>query len=265
MNSKTWVCAVCSQDFTRKYSAHRHSRDLHHGQGIIVRMIDYVIGRISGEYKPGNPLAYRSGYKQKDSAFARSDADTKASTFPFASVAHDSPQGNFSKSSPHKKDYAPNQQPKTGSVQHSSSLINGFSSKINEIEKLSRTLLPPQIAEGLLKELPQKVIDNDGSEDILDLCLQKLRSNMNIMEAYRYRFGAPTKEKKRPPLHGHHVEGLPESSRIKLAEIEKMLTIYHKNDNAVFEKIKYLIGECNSGNHAILDRWLHSLKSNGQE
>ena len=79
-------------------------------------MIDYVIGRISGEYKPANPLAYRSGYKQQDSAFARSDADAKASTFPFASVAHDS-QGNFSKSSPHKNDdHVPSQQPNTDSV-----------------------------------------------------------------------------------------------------------------------------------------------------
>ena len=264
MNSKTWVCAVCSQDFTRKYSAHRHRRDLHHGQGIIVRMIDYVIGRISGEYKPGNPLAYRSGYKQQDSAFARSDADAKASTFPFASVAHDS-QGNFSKSSPHKKDYVPSQRPNTDSVQPSTSLISGFSSKINEIEKLSRTLFPPQTAEELLTKLPLKIIENDGSEDILDHCLQVLRRDMNIMEAYRYRFGAPTKEEKRPPLHGHHVEGLSESSRIKLAEIEKMLTINLKNDNAVFEKIKYLIDEFNSGNRAILDRWLHSLKSNRQE
>jgi hypothetical protein len=229
-------------------------------------MIDYVIGRISGEYNPGNPLAYRSGYKQIDSSFTRSDTNTKASTFPFASVAHDSSQGNFSKSSPHKKDYVPNQQPNTDAVQPSTSLACGFSSKIIEIEKLSRALFPPQTAEDLLTKLPSKVIENDGSEDVLDRCLQELRRNMNIMEAYRYRFGAPTKEEKRPPLHGHDVEGLSEPSRIKLAEIEKMLTINLKNDVAVFEKINYLIAECNSThNHTILDRWLDSLKSNRQE
>ena len=265
MDSKTWVCTFCSQDFTRKYSAYRHSRDLHHGQGKIVRMIDYVIGRISGEYNPGNPSTYRSRYKQQDSAFTRSDA--KAFTFPFASIAHDTSQGNFSKSSPYNKDYVPNQQqPNTDSVQSSTSPISGFSSKINEIEKLSRTLLPPQTAEELLRKLPLKVIDNDGSEDILDHCLQELRNKKNIMEASRYLFGAPTKEEKRPPLHRHHVEHLPESSRIKLAEIEKMLTINLKNDNAVFERIKYLIGVCNSTtNHIILDLELDSLKSNRQE
>jgi hypothetical protein len=228
-------------------------------------MIDYVIGRISGEYKRGNPAAYRSGYKQQDSAFARSDANAKASTFPFASVAHDT-QGNYSKSFPHKNDYVPSQQPNTDSAQPSTSLISGFSSKIDEIEKLSRALLTPQTAEDLLAKLPSKVIENDGSEDVLDHCLQELRRNMNIMEAYRYRFGAPAKVEKRPPLHGHDVESLSESSRIKLAEIEKMLTINLKNDVAVFEKINYLIAECYSThNHTILDRWLDSLKSNRQE
>ena len=141
MNSKTWVCAVCSQDFTRKYSAHRHSRDLHHGQGIIVRMIDYVIGRISGEYKPGNPLAYRSGYKQQDSVVARSDADAKASTFPFASVAHDSLKATYQSLPLIRKSMLQADNPILIRFSRQP-LSRGISSKINEIEELSRTLLP---------------------------------------------------------------------------------------------------------------------------
>jgi hypothetical protein len=64
MNHKPYVCTICSQDFTRKYSGNRHNWDLHNGQSKIVRMVDYVVGRISGQYHPDNPFAYRSKQKQ---------------------------------------------------------------------------------------------------------------------------------------------------------------------------------------------------------
>ena len=84
MVNKILVCALCSQDFTRRYSADRHNQNLHHGQGKIVRMIDYVIGRIAGEYNAANPLAYRSSYKQQASPSTRYNAKV--------TVAHDTSQ-----------------------------------------------------------------------------------------------------------------------------------------------------------------------------
>lgn len=260
MSSKTWVCALCSQDFTRKYSAYRHSRDLHHGQGKIVRMIDYVIGRISGEYNPANPLTFRSRNKQKNPTFARSDA--KAFSFPFASIAHDSSQENSSSALPHNKEHVPDQQPNTNSVQPSITPISGFTTKVERIQGLAQTLYGPEKAEALLRELDIAVIDNGGKEEILDRCLEALKNKMNMKEAYRYLFGAPPKEaNKRPPLHGHQVEHLPESSRVKLAKIEEILTMKLKNDVAVYEKIEELIKVCNSArDHIILDLELESLE-----
>ena len=258
MGNKTWVCALCSQDFTRKYSAYRHSRDLHRGQGKIVRMIDYVIGRIAGEYYPDNPLTYRSSYKQHDPTYP------KGFNFPSASIAHDSSQGNSSNTVPHNKEHVPDQQPNTNSVQSSTNPICGFTSKLDDIQKLSRALLlPPQTTEALLRGLSLTVIINGGNEDILDRGLEALRNNMNVTEASRYLFGAPTKEANRAPLYGHQVEHLPESSRTKLAEIEKMLKLNFRNDVAVWEEIKRLIDLCNSTrNHIILDLELESLKKN---
>ncbi|MGA9166695.1 MAG: hypothetical protein WB053_04885 [Nitrososphaeraceae archaeon] len=54
-----YACAVCSQTFTRKPTGIRHSVNLHLGTAQIVRLIDYIIGRIEGRYQPNDPLLYR--------------------------------------------------------------------------------------------------------------------------------------------------------------------------------------------------------------
>ena len=43
MRSKAWICANCSKDFTRRFSAQRHVRVVHRGMGKIVRTLDYII------------------------------------------------------------------------------------------------------------------------------------------------------------------------------------------------------------------------------
>lgn len=55
----TGVCATCGQGFTRKSSAARHNYNLHSGQAIIVKPYDYIVGRLNGEFSPGDPAAYR--------------------------------------------------------------------------------------------------------------------------------------------------------------------------------------------------------------
>lgn len=137
MGSKTYVCALCSQDFTRKYSARLHNMDLHHGQGKIVRMIDYVIGRIAGKYKPANPLAYRSRYKQQASAPTRfngkvfsSPMDTKVS------IAHDSFQLISSRALPYSSEYYPSDQESNNNSDQPffTVLKSGYTTKFEEIE-----------------------------------------------------------------------------------------------------------------------------------
>ena len=55
MGRITWVCATCGEHFTRKYSATRHNNNLHAGNGLIVRLLDYIVGRASGQYLPSDP------------------------------------------------------------------------------------------------------------------------------------------------------------------------------------------------------------------
>ena len=55
-----YVCSICAQDFTRKYNANRHNQNIHFGKAEIVRFVEYLVGRVSGKYQPGDPLLYRN-------------------------------------------------------------------------------------------------------------------------------------------------------------------------------------------------------------
>lgn len=264
MVNKILVCTLCSQDFTRRYSADRHNQNLHHGQGKIVRMIDYVIGRIAGEYDAANPLAHRSRYKQQASPSSRSDGSVRR--FPFTSVAHDNSQENASSTFPYVNDHMPDQQSDVNPVRTSTIPVIGTTSKYEEIQKRIRTLWPPELAETFLKQLSAVVIANGGNEEILDQCLTALGNNMNLKEAYFYLFGSSTKEaNKRPPLYGHNVQHLSETSRKMLTEIEQKLKIrIRNNESDVHEEIERILKVLNSTHftrhHNILDLELNQLR-----
>jgi hypothetical protein len=66
MADKNYVCSICSQTFTRMWRGRVHNDNLHAGQGQIVRIIDYMVGRLNGLYLPGNP----SDYRKKNSLFS---------------------------------------------------------------------------------------------------------------------------------------------------------------------------------------------------
>jgi hypothetical protein len=55
MSKVNYVCATCGQDFTRRYSASRHNNHFHFGNGIIVRLLEYIIGRTNGRFPPPLP------------------------------------------------------------------------------------------------------------------------------------------------------------------------------------------------------------------
>jgi hypothetical protein len=59
-----YVCTVCSEQFTRKYSGKRHKFNIHSGRSEIVPYLEYMVGRNSGRYLASHPSWYR---KQKGS------------------------------------------------------------------------------------------------------------------------------------------------------------------------------------------------------
>jgi hypothetical protein len=247
MDSKTYVCALCSQDFTRRYSAYRHNRVLHHGQGTIVRMIDYVIGRIAGEYNPANPLAYSSRYMQQ--ASASSHLDETVFNPPLdarTSIAHNSSQALSSHTLHHNSEYNPsNRQPNSKSEgPFFSTPKSGFTTKLEEIERVALTIYGADEGQRVIKEISLAVIQNGGKEEILDRCLEELRNKLNMQVASRILSSTPAKEtKRRPPLHGHHIEHLHLSdfSRTKLERIEEILIMKLKNEVAAFNQVEAII------------------------
>jgi hypothetical protein len=58
MSRPNYVCATCSEHFTRKYSANRHNSNLHGGRSEIVSYIEYMAGRSSGRYLASHPSWY---------------------------------------------------------------------------------------------------------------------------------------------------------------------------------------------------------------
>jgi hypothetical protein len=50
MSKALWACSVCGEDFTRRSSAERHRYDVHQGNSLVVRFVDYLAGRASGIY-----------------------------------------------------------------------------------------------------------------------------------------------------------------------------------------------------------------------
>ena len=64
MGRPNYVCTVCSEHFTRKYSGKRHNFNIHSGRSEIVPYIEYMTGRSSGRYLASHPSWYR---KQKGS------------------------------------------------------------------------------------------------------------------------------------------------------------------------------------------------------
>ena len=77
MRKPLYVCCMCSQDFTRRYNANRHNQNIHSNKAQIVRFLEYLIGRISGEYLPADPLSYRlkNGNDNNKTTFVHENAN----------------------------------------------------------------------------------------------------------------------------------------------------------------------------------------------
>jgi hypothetical protein len=54
-----YACGTCGLHFTRSFNAGRHNKKLHDNKADIVTFSEYMIGRMSGKYLPGNPSLYR--------------------------------------------------------------------------------------------------------------------------------------------------------------------------------------------------------------
>ena len=92
MGRPNYVCATCSEHFTRKYSAQRHNQYLHNGMGDIVRLIDYLAGRSSGQYTPNNPFWFKRNNPYHDIG-SLTVADSVGDSFQLRYIPQQAPLG----------------------------------------------------------------------------------------------------------------------------------------------------------------------------
>jgi hypothetical protein len=87
MSKPLFACTVCGEDFTRKYSAHRHKDNVHNGQCHIVRYVDYLAGRASGIYPlPIMPPRLQSKKKVSDCYFPDHIHNQQAIRYPDGNI-----------------------------------------------------------------------------------------------------------------------------------------------------------------------------------
>ena len=72
MGRPNYVCTICSEHFTRKYSAKRHNLTIHsNGGGEIVPFLEYLVRRSSGKYEASDPSWYRRRSEKRIHNFGR--------------------------------------------------------------------------------------------------------------------------------------------------------------------------------------------------
>ena len=87
MGRITWVCATCSEPFTRRYGANRHNTNLHGGKGTVVRLLDYIVGIATGRFLPRDVPSGRQARRSSFFGFRHRD---KYQQTTYESVVHES-------------------------------------------------------------------------------------------------------------------------------------------------------------------------------
>jgi hypothetical protein len=175
MGSKNYVCVTCGQDFTRKYSAYRHNSDLHEGGSKIVRTLEYIIGRITGEYFAADPIAFR---KNRMKQATTSDL----SNFPFVNVAHDSKNSHLNgtiQDIAHESNGDSYSEPAKRYEARLSG--NSNSSKREQIKSLYKKVFPD--AGDILLKRVELGVEQAENEPMLDIYLRSLYALDNLFKA----------------------------------------------------------------------------------
>jgi hypothetical protein len=257
MGFKNYVCVTCAQDFTRKYSAYRHNRILHQERCRIVRTLEYIIGRVTGEYPPADPILFRKNRQRT--------AKGSPGNFPFISIAHSSPDAQSYENKGQKEYKSSNQSHDESAKTYSSDQPkDSSSSKLEEIKFLCKSLFPHPIHDMVLRNIEIDIIKSKDKESRLDYYLQRLRLSEEPLrvQTNSKSFTNPAKEKGFLSPHPELFD-LPQAARDKLIEIEQIISTSN-HPATVWEEIKRLGNDFRiTRNFNILNVALEFYKSNG--
>ena len=175
MGRPSYVCTVCSEHFTRKYSAKRHNQNIHNGTAEIVRLIDYLAGRSSGQYMPDNPFWYKHNNPYHNVG-AATVADSVGNTFQSRYIPQQTPLGTsqYSTSPMYRSRQIMDES-------YATSLSQGTIQKIQELKRLVNKY-PQYCHDGLLQWII--ISCNNGDNTLLDSKLEQLRTIDSLAKYY---------------------------------------------------------------------------------
>lgn len=174
----TCVCATCGQGFTRKSSGARHIHSLHAGQAMIVKPYEYIIGRLNGEFLPGDdPAAYRKDPKRLSNFFVN-NGRPNFGILPDVHTHKPSPSNSMNpvgfQGISMRPGSANPRWPINQNVPRISNRVEERNSKLKELERLLYQNYPPQAAAQQLTRITY--LANEANDDAyLDTFLDSLR------------------------------------------------------------------------------------------
>ena len=181
----TCVCTICGQGFTRNSSAVRHNNILHSGHAMIVKPYEYIIGRLRGEFSPGDPGIYRSNRRnQTTSSVYNQPIQTKNNVRTNFGTHADAYTHELHPSNPvdpmgsqERVPYPSSGNPRgpiNRSMPYVSNRIAERKLKLEELRKLLYINYPPQVAAQQLDRITY-LAENANDDAYLDTFLYSLR------------------------------------------------------------------------------------------
>jgi len=180
----TCVCTICGQGFTRNSSAVRHNNILHSGHAMIVKPYEYIIGRLRGEFSPGDPGFYRSNrrnqttssvYNQPIQTKNNERTNSKIHTDVVAHELHTPNSKPMSYGGALYRSSETPQWPVNQKTPYTSNQLTEHELKLNEFKELLYRNFPPQIAAQILAQ-HTNLPDTESNDVYLESLLNWLRT-----------------------------------------------------------------------------------------
>ena len=256
MSKPQWVCIICGEDFTRKSSGKRHrdNTSIHNERPFIIRYTEYIIGRVKGDYPPPiiPPRLQRrktnKQYKPRHCTITHDDnstfdpsaiTDSKLDSLSYSNVVQPMMGNKYSKGLYHDSDATEQKLDKSVHKEQSWPLTesqNTLLAKFEKIKKLSRPYLSSERIGLILTNLAQRVFYDSGNDSCVDKYLEELRQKINQKEVFDHlspsnrpmsSTGISEQRMQLGSVDNPSIRDLHQAARIKLAEIEKVLTPYY--------------------------------------
>jgi hypothetical protein len=253
------MCVICSEHFTRRYSATRHNLTIHDNRGEIVPLVEYIVGRNSGRYHASDPSLYRRPNKKRIHKLAK-QLDMGRLTYVCTTCSE-----NFTR--------------KYSATRHNLTIHDNRGEIVQLLEYIvgrktgryqaSDPSLYRRPSKKRVHNFPHATVTADYIGDtFLPRGLQQQTPFQSIPtppSAYQPQpqtpdFSRSPNERISEPIHTTNDQGAPQESILKIQELKRLLYRYpqcYSNPDVVLKCAAFYSV---NGDNSLLDEWLERLR-----